>query len=321
MMDFRHLIDCKKIVQPGAADCPTWNFFVSAFNDSDRVKTVFNRTIADSKYWLVLPEYNYKDEELPAEAFLPKAEIMSEDDVIITALDALIDKLKPESLLCIDVTGMMRPHILFILYYLQSRNITSFDMMYTEPLHYQRKEETAFASKDVSEVRQVTGFEGTHLPNTDEDVLIVGVGYDHHLISHVIDSKPSAQLVQLHSLPSLSADMYQESLLRLERVSSSYTPAIIDNQIYCSANDPFLVAAVLSETIKKLHRARRIGNLYLSPLATKPQAIGFGLFFLKNTLPIPMSMIFPYASSYAKKTSKGIGRTWIYPIRFQLPFK
>ena len=189
-------------------------------------------------------------------------------------------------------------------------------MMYTEPLHYQRKEETAFASKDVSEVRQVTGFEGDHQPNTDGEVLIVGVGYDHHLISHVIDSKSSAQLVQLHSLPSLSADMYQESLLRLDRVSSSYSPASADNQIYCSANDPFLVAAVLTETVEKFQRAGRIGNLYLSPLATKPQAIGFGLYYLKNISPIPMSMIFPYASSYDRETSKGIGRTWIYPIRF-----
>lgn len=314
-MDFQHLVDCKEIVQPGTKDCPSWNFFVSALNDSDRVRIVFSQIIANSKYWLILPEYNYKDEELPADARLPKAEYISEDDVIITALDALIDRLTPQSSLCIDVTGMMRPHILFLLYYLKHKNITSFDMMYTEPLHYQRKEETAFASEDVSEVRQVTGFEGIHLPNTDGDVLIVGVGYDHRLISHVIESKPSAQLVQLHSLPSLSADMYQESLLCLEHVSSSYTPAVLDH-IYCSANDPFLVAAVLTETVEKLHRARKVGNLYLSPLATKPQVIGFGLYYLKNILLIPTSMIFPYASSYSRETSKGIGRTWIYPIRF-----
>ena len=316
LMDIRYLIDCKMLIQPGQADCPSWDHFVSAFNDSDRIKAVFAQIAAKVKHWLVLPEYGYDNNEMPAEAVLPMEGDGSEADVIINAFKALLDGMTPGASICIDVTGMMRPHILFLLYYLKNKGISSFDMMYTEPLHYRRKEETAFASEDVFEVRQVAGFEGTHPSGLGEDVLIVGVGYDHHLISHVIESKASARLIQLHSLPSLSADMYQESLLRLERVSSSSAPAIDGHQIYSSANDPFIVAAVLSETVDRLQKSGKVSNLYLSPLATKPQAIGFGLFYLKNNFTIPMSMIFPYASRYERETSKGVGRTWIYPIRF-----
>jgi hypothetical protein len=316
LMDIRYLIDCKKSIQPGQVDCPSWDHFFSAFNDSDRVKTVFPQVAAKVKHWLVLPEYSYDNNEIPVGVALPTGGDGSEADVITHAFTAILDGMTTDESICIDVTGMMRPHILFLLYYLKNKGIFSFDMMYTEPQHYRRKEETAFASEDVSEVRQVAGFEGAHPSGLGEDVLIVGAGYDHHLISHVIESKASARLIQLHSLPSLSADMYQESLLRLERVSSSSAPAIDGHQIYSSANDPFIVAAVLSETVDRLQKSGKVSNLYLSPLATKPQAIGFGLFYLNNSFTIPMSMIFPYASRYERDTSTGVGRTWIYPIRF-----
>ncbi|MFV5192870.1 hypothetical protein ACMXYY_12115, partial [Acinetobacter courvalinii] len=189
-------------------------------------------------------------------------------------------------------------------------------MLYSEPQHYRSKEETEFASDDVSEVRQVSGFEGDHI-DSDKDILIVGLGYDHHLISHVIENKSSAQLLQLHSLPSLSADMYQESLLRLNRVSSSYTSSIPNNQIYCTANDPFLVATLLCETIDRITSSDQADNIYLCPLATKPQAIGFGLYCLKSSSQTPTSIIFPSTSKYDRETSKGIGRIWTYPIHFE----
>jgi hypothetical protein len=316
LMDIRYLIDCKKSIQLGQQDCPSWDYFISAFNDSDRVKSVFAQVVAKTKRWIILPEYKYGEKEMPPEEVLPFEMGGSEADVIIGAFEALLKGIVAGESICIDVTGMMRPHILFLLYYLKNVGVVNFDMMYTEPLHYRRKEETAFASEDVSEVRQVAGFEGAHPSGLGEDVLIIGVGYDHHLISNVIESKASARIIQLHSLPSLSADMYQESLLRLERVSSSFAPAIDGHQIYCSANDPFIVAAVLSENVDRLQKSGKVSNLYLSPLATKPQAIGFGLFYLKNDNAMPMSMIFPYASRYERETSKGVGRTWIYPIRF-----
>lgn len=316
LMDICYLIDCKKGFNIGHADCPRWDYFVSALNDSDRVKSIFSLVSANVKRWLILPEYKYSDEDFSGDEALPLLHEGNEADVIIHAFENILASMAPGSTLCVDVTGMMRPHILFLLYFLKNKGIQSFDMIYTEPLHYSRKEDTAFASEDVFEVRQVAGFEGTHPSRVGDDVLIVGLGYDHHLISHVIESKPGARIIQMHSLPSLSADMYQESLLRLERVSSSFPSLNEGHQVYCSANDPFLVSAVLAENVARLEKGGKVTNLYLSPLATKPQVVGFGLYYLKNRSEIPTSMIFPFSSRYERETSKGVGRSWVYPIRF-----
>ena len=316
LMDICYLIDCKRGFNLGTVDCPQWDYFISAFNDSDRVKSVFSSVSASVKHWLILPEYKYSDTNFPGHEALPFLQDGNEADVIIHAFENLLTRMAPGSTLCIDVTGMMRPHILFLLYFLKNKGIQSFDMIYTEPLHYSRKEDTTFASEDVFEVRQVAGFEGTHPSRVGDDVLIIGLGYDHHLISHVIESKPGARIIQMHSLPSLSADMYQESLLRLERVSSSFASLTEGHQVYCSANDPFLVSAVLAESVSRLEKGGKVTNLYLSPLATKPQVVGFGLYYLKNKSNIPTSMIFPFSSRYERETSKGVGRSWVYPIRF-----
>jgi hypothetical protein len=167
--------------------------------------------------------------------------------------------------------------------------------------------------EDVVTVRPIQGFEGQHNTNMDEDVLIIGIGYDHSLISRVILEKESARLIQLHCFPSLSADMYHESILRLDRVTSTGKGRPHEQVLFSSANDPFVTAAALSDAYGALKR-RHLTNLYLSPLATKPHTLGFGLFYLRELEAAPASLIFPFSRAYSRETGSGIGRTWLYPI-------
>ena len=133
-LDF--LLDTKQLIYPGKSDCITWDFFISAYNDSDRVKEVFSKINSNQKFWFIHSEYNYKVDQLPPGLLLPYPCTGSEDDVIISAFDSVLSSLHSESRICIDVTGMMRPHILFLLFYLKNRGIFSFDLIYTEPKHY-----------------------------------------------------------------------------------------------------------------------------------------------------------------------------------------
>lgn len=43
-----------------------WDLFLSAYNDSDRVKIVYNKVNALNKHWLIMPDYEYDPEELPS---------------------------------------------------------------------------------------------------------------------------------------------------------------------------------------------------------------------------------------------------------------
>lgn len=288
------------------------DIFVSAYNDSERVQSVFAGISTPDKQWWVLPEYGYQAHELDHLDMPTVLTGQFESDILVPAVAALVERIG-SGRLCIDLTGFMRSHILFLLKYLRDAGVTSFDTIYTEPSHYSKKADTTF-SVGSSAVRTVDGFGGSHQPDQINDILILGVGYDDSLMAQVILNKDNARLVQLHSLPSLSADMYHESLLRLDRVSA--VPArVMDDEVYfCSANDPYVIADTLSQAVVQLRGRRPITNLYLSPLATKVQALGFGLYYLRNLENDTASVILPVIDSYSRETSTGIGRTWLYPI-------
>lgn len=290
------------------------DIFVSAFNLSERVRFVYDRIDAKSKFWVIHNEYYFEESELPADGVLIFSDASEETEFVVGVMDVALEGADRSSRICVDSTGFMRPHLMFMLLYLQGKGFTSLDVIYTEPSHYSRKAETVFSS-DVYEVRQVGGYEGAHSTDLSKDVLLIGCGYDHGLVSEVISYKGGARVLQLLSLPSLSADMYQESLVRLQRVVDSPSSVSEVQIAYASANDPFATFMALEESISRIARAQGVvTNLYLSPLATKPQVIGFCLFYIKRLGGEPASMIFPFARSYSKETSKGVGRVWLYKL-------
>lgn len=297
---------------PLVNDCE-WDVFISAYNDSDRVKTTFTNSKATRKIWWILPEYGYDSTEVPSDEEVMFLNDHDEDTLVINGIDGIGKDALREAKVCIDITGFMRPHLLFLMRYLPTIGVNTYDMLYTEPTHYSLKSDTEFTSSSVKSVRTVAGYAGQHDTDLSNDHVIVGVGYDHELIARVVSTKESAKFVQLHSFPSLSADMYHESLIRLNKVDNAM-PRVDQDVFFSSANDPFVTAAALSDAVTKLYSNKPITNLYLSPLATKVQAIGFGLFYLKEKLPCPVSMIFPFSSNYNRKTSSGIGRSWLYKI-------
>ncbi len=289
-----------------------WDCFISAYNDSERVRAPFKQVLSTTKIWWMLPEYRYLSDEWPEDDGTI-VDLADEDEADLVAAGFAGLNLRPGMKLCVDVTGLMRQHILFLMQYLKARGVTSFDLLYSEPVHYARRAETKFSLDDANAVRQVRGYEGQHSTDMTNDVLILGVGYDHPLMGSVISNKDKAKVVQLHGLPSLSADMYHEAVLRLDRLGSNIDIAD-DHQFFSSANDPFVTAAVLSEACLSLSTLKPITNLYLSTLGTKAQAIGFALFYLQELSGKPASIIFPCIRKYERETGTGLGRTWIYPI-------
>ena len=310
MLDIATLLDAKVELSEAA---PAWDLFISAYNDSERVRSVFERVPALERHWWVMPEYRYRPSELPE---IPSSSFLAEGDeasIINAGLAAAgFDQSRHRRLL-FDITGMMRPHILYLMAHLADIGVTAFDLLYTEPEQYARKADTVFSIGEDVRVVTVNGYVGAHETETSGDVVVVGIGYDHHLISHVLQAKEGARVLQLHSFPSLSADMYHESILRFDKVQSEQ-PRSGDEIYYCSANDPFVTAASLAAAVHSAGRHYRITNLYLSPLATKPQAVSFGLHYLRHLRDCPASIIYPSSPSYSRETTTGVGRSWIYPI-------
>jgi hypothetical protein len=279
------------------------------------VNRVFGLAPATRKDWLISPEYGYTPAEYPTHpsCFAPvyehEADLIS-DYFAMSGVDPTVGRV------CVDITGFMRPHLLFLMKYLHVRGVRKFDVLYSEPSVYLHKEKTRFSDESVVAVRQVAGFEGNHTPEAADDWLIIGAGYDHALIAYVAEHKESARKAQMLGLPSLRADMYQENVLRAHRAAEQVGGAAGEPDIsyLASANDPFNTATALSEIRGLITRNGRISNLYLCPLSTKVQALGFGLFYLHELLSSPASIIFPFCRRYARETSQGISRVWWYQV-------
>lgn len=315
-MDYS-LLSRKELGGDDLARLPDWDLFLSAYNQSERVNRVFDEVRAGAKEWLVHPEYDFAPEQLPTGSVV---RIMTSRDEAEFwhqyFAEARADRWPSGIRLCVDSTGFMRPHLMLMLRMLRDRGLTAVDILYGDPQAYEAGDKTPFTKGAVTEVRQVRGFEGVHIPDSDEeDLLVIGAGYDDELIRRVAEDKRAARKLEMFGLPSLQPHMYEENRLRAAKAEESIGPLPRRSFLFAAANDPFATAQELHDRIDE-ERVRGIANLYISPLATKPQALGFALYYLCECVAEPASVIFPYAEYYSEKTSVGLSRVWLY--RFEL---
>ncbi len=303
-----------------------YDIFISAYNNSYRVQEVFNNIDAVKKHWLVFSEYRYCREEISVkdESNISVYELegnKSEGEVIRQYFEGL-DLALSEANICIDITGFIRPHLLFLIRYLHSKGIKKFDCLYSDPIKYKKSEETSFSDL-LTRVRQVDGFQGAHNPDSSNDYLFIASGFDSTRISNVSENKKNSKKVQIFGLPSLQPDMFQQNILKAYNASEESSHAkesFLDtlNTLYAPANDPFITAKNISLFLKKILKTEEITNLYLSPLSTKVQTLGIALFYIAECLEKEVSVIFPFCDKYSRETTEGLSRIWIYEIDFEI---
>ena len=291
-----------------------WDVFISAYVPGERTTYVFKRAKATHKKWLIFPEYNIKVNEYPtADVYCGAGH--DEADFIGDFWNTLPTNAQ-DLRICIDITGFIRPYLIYLVRWLQENDVARFDAIYSEPVQYQSQELTEFSGDEVKEVRQVSGYEGVHNTDTSNDVLIIGVGYEDNLISRVAESKAKATKLQLIGFPSLRADMYQQNILCVKRAEESLGGTVDDEDrtFFAPANDPFVAASKVSAIVRQWNRPNPITNLYLCPLSTKAHVLGFALYYLTERRKSATSVIFPFEERYNRNTSIGIARIWKYTV-------
>jgi hypothetical protein len=296
-------------------DWDKYEVFLSAFNSSDRVQTVFNKINCPNKYWLMIPEYEFSDEEYPKEQHIV-IKGSNESEQIQSMLHVLnLADYKSKSI-CVDLTGFMRPQILFLLFYFKTVGFKKVDFLYSEPNHYIEKEKTKFSQGSVYDTRQILGFSGSNNLKGNRDLLIIAAGYDTSLIAKTAQFKENAEIVQVLGFPSLRADMYQENVLKTVAAADSFTSNTLADPIFAPASDPFETANVIEQYIEQNQCLNKYDHVYISPLSTKAQTLGIGLAYLNSYIGKNISVIFPFTSNYSKETSVGISKIWQYTVEF-----
>ncbi|WP_281227589.1 hypothetical protein [Flavobacterium aquiphilum] len=301
------------------------DLFISAYNESERVNFVFDNVSSIDKHWIIFPEYDFNSLEivgLGGTIFDYSDEIdLNESEIIMDYYDrGAKNFLDEKKKVCIDITGFIRPHLVFLMRLLEKEGIENIEFIYSEPSNYVKKENTLF-SEDFTEIRGIIGCLGSHDPDTSNDILIIGSGYDYKMISRIAKAKPEAKKAQILGFPSLKADMFQENVLKVyeseEDVSSGDFALDDENIILAPANDPFVTAEMISEYIKKEEKKKPITNIYLCPLSTKAQTLGIALFYVCECLPKAASILFPFSKKYSRETTEGISNILIYEVQFK----
>ncbi|KGF67818.1 hypothetical protein LL06_20195 [Hoeflea sp. BAL378] len=92
-----------------------WDVFISAHNPTERVLSVFNAVAAKQKDWISHTEYGLAKNQIPAGAFGCAAR--REDEFVFEYFEQRLAgvNLKTASI-CIDITGFMRPHMLYMIH-------------------------------------------------------------------------------------------------------------------------------------------------------------------------------------------------------------
>lgn len=308
---YRRTVDVTRIEKEiGGVDV-----FISSFNSSDRVKEIYQEVSSKEKYWMIHPEYKYSPLELP-EGNLIEPDGINEKIQVDTLLNAVGDI--GDKRVCIDITGFMRHVLIFLIAKLNYAGVGEVRFLYSEPMYYLGQEDTVFSTTTSGNVRPIMGMSGSNFAKAT-DYLVIGIGYDHRLISEVVNNKDSSIVYPLFSFPSLSPDMYQQSALR---ASISGDVALDQlwtvNRKFSPANDPFSTAGVLKEILEKIEGSGSVSNIYLSPLSTKVQALGFALFWVREAKRrnSSISLLMPECLTYSRETSVGIKRVWEYVVDF-----
>jgi hypothetical protein len=313
MIDYSIFFRRPVCVDRMSRELPRFDIFVSAFDSSKRVRQVFSEIRALQKIWLIHPEYCYSDVEEPTG--FPKVKPSRRDEVTqVGELLAEMGNLYGKTI-CIDITGMMRHVLMFLVAKLAHMGVKEFTALYSEPDAYMKQEETTFSTTTSGLPRPIRGMGGSS-HSAGRDHLIIAVGYDHKLINEVANHKDSSAVYPVFGFPSLSADMYQQSAVR---ASQSGDIALerdwVSNRKFAPANDPFSTANVVSEIVREIDRKGGAANVYLSPLSTKAQALGFAVYWqLEGRFRDPTIMLLPECLTYSRETSIGLKRVWTYTV-------
>lgn len=117
------------------------------------------------------------------------------------------------------------------------------------------------------------GRSGIHTSKDDNDLLIIAAGYDH---SRIVEWQPkrkdARKKVLLFGFPAISPGMFQENILRAHEAE-----AAIETECFKDMD-----SKAISEYVEKQNKRAPITNIYLSPLSTKPHALGMACIFYGN---------------------------------------
>ena len=152
---------------------------------------------------------------------------------------------------------------------------------------------------------ELTGYGGDYNPEDENSTHIVFLGFEGSLSLKVLEEASYQRLTFVNSLPSFSQKYKDISILNNR---SSIKGKKFDSILYIPADNPFEVYNLLDRKFSNLH------SLCISPLGTKPVALGICLFALNHE---KVRIVYPISDVYSMHISNKVNKTLIYEISLE----
>ncbi|MDK2047856.1 MULTISPECIES: hypothetical protein [Aliarcobacter] len=304
-----------------------YDLLISAYNNEEMVFDVFTNIQSEKKVFLLLPDYNDLDLAKLSGLDIYKNEIVTvqDKDLELNYINDFIEKFEIETYrnkkLCIDITGFVKPYMVYFIKALYHMGFKNIDIIYSEPKLYTNQEETEFSEEEIINTRSINGYDLREEYGKD-DLLIINAGYDHKLIRSITGHKKFSRKQVLIGFPSLQPIMYQENILNLQKAYDDLGIKHTSKLLYAKANDPFETAKIIKKYILKyINKMNDVKTIYFAPLGTKPQALGIVLFTLLEEnffeeKDILLKIIYPFSKSYSSSAGKKLFQINRYRLEF-----
>ncbi len=121
----------------GIIDCGDgYDFFFSSFDGCERTTSIFDTINSDKKTWIKFPHFQLDFDAI--DGYLCTS--FKEDECFIDLFSSI--DISKSSKVCVDITGFIRPHLIFFIKYLHRLGLRKIYFLYSEPIHYKHAEDT-----------------------------------------------------------------------------------------------------------------------------------------------------------------------------------
>jgi hypothetical protein len=236
---------------------------------------------------------------------------VSDRNCAMRSVTESVSVLDPSDSVVVDISVFTKPYLFALLRSLQIiGKLSRVQVLYTEPSFYLKDRSNRWAfTKRPYEVFELPGYAGRS-DESAQRLLVMLLGFDGGEAHWVYEDQAPTVTVPINGFPSYL--LYYKDVSLMENsflFEEQRTKSLLE---YAPANDPFGTFNALDRIRRKHPRGQY--TMTITPLGTKPMALGSALFALYND---DVRVVYPMPSRYGLKVSQEVGKTWLYDIPLQ----
>lgn len=289
----------------GDVDC-----FICAAHNDERSTEGISKMLASGvqiKHAVIIKYNNVGDSNALNELFNHQAQevdVLSDANNFILQFKKIIKPYVGKNVV-IDISCIRIPDVFSIMKILKLNNHAQYiPCIYSIPYDYEYFAGDFSYKSSLGDLQnyELPGYGGEYNPDDEDSTYILFLGFEGALSLKVLEEAAYKRLTFVNSLPSLSQKYKDISILN-NRSSIKGKP--YESIQYVPADNPFEVYNFLEQKCSSEF------SVCISPLATKPVALGTCLFALDHE---KVRIVYPISDIYSPHTSNQVAKTLVYEI-------